>query len=142
MSLFLQPITLRAAREYVGLHHRHHKPPQGGLFAVSCADEEGLRGVAIIGMPVARMLADGFTAEVARLCTDGTRNERGTNSPTFFREMGELRTEKDGRRMPIDEAVRWALTGRGGRQYELFAPEHEEGCVRWGLCDAGGGEKR
>lgn len=31
-------------------------------------------GVAVVGRPVARMLQDGFTAEVTRLCTDGTRN--------------------------------------------------------------------
>lgn len=32
-------------------------------------------GVAIVGRPVARLLAcDPFTAEVTRLCTDGTRN--------------------------------------------------------------------
>jgi 3'-phosphoadenosine 5'-phosphosulfate sulfotransferase (PAPS reductase)/FAD synthetase len=37
--------------------------------------------------------------------------------------------------IPIDEVVRWARTGRGGRQYELFAPETEPGCVRWGLCE-------
>jgi len=31
-------------------------------------------GVAIVGRPVARMRDDGETAEVTRLCTDGTRN--------------------------------------------------------------------
>jgi hypothetical protein len=49
-------------------------PPQGGLFAVAVADESGVRGVAIVGRPVARLLADDFTAEVTRLCTDGARN--------------------------------------------------------------------
>lgn len=33
-----------------------------------------LRGVAIVGRPVARHLQDGYTAEVTRLCTDGTPN--------------------------------------------------------------------
>ena len=31
-------------------------------------------GVAIIGLPPARMSRDGFTAEVTRLATDGTKN--------------------------------------------------------------------
>lgn len=31
-------------------------------------------GVATIGRPVARMLDDGWTLEVNRLCTDGTKN--------------------------------------------------------------------
>lgn len=38
---------------------------------------------------------------------------------------------------PIDKVVEWSRTARGGRQMELFAPQHEEGCVRWGLCDTG-----
>jgi hypothetical protein len=33
-----------------------------------------LCGVAIVGRPVARLLQDGYTAEVVRCCTDGTRN--------------------------------------------------------------------
>lgn len=63
----LQPITLREARTFVAHHHRHHRPPQGGLFAVA-VDAGGIVGVAIVGRPVARMLADDFTAEVTRLC--------------------------------------------------------------------------
>ena len=55
-------------------HHRHHKAPQGGLFAVAVSDANDVRGVAIVGRPVARMLADGWTAEVTRVCTDGARN--------------------------------------------------------------------
>lgn len=74
MSLVLTPITLKAARLFVTEHHRHHKAPQGGLFAVAVSDDTTIRGVAIIGRPVARMLADGWTAEVTRLCTDGARN--------------------------------------------------------------------
>lgn len=75
MSLELKPITISAAKEFVGLHHRHHKPPQGGLFAVAVSVGGGaVVGVAIIGRPVARMLADGYTAEVTRLCTLGHPN--------------------------------------------------------------------
>lgn len=73
-SLRLCPVTLREARLFVGLHHRHHNPPQGGLFAIAAADSE-VRAVVIVGRPVARMLArDPFTAEVTRLCSDGAAN--------------------------------------------------------------------
>lgn len=68
------PCTLREARAFVAEHHRHHDPPQGGLFAVGCSDGTKIVGVAIVGKPVARMLADDFTAEVVRLCTTGERN--------------------------------------------------------------------
>ena len=74
MGLTVVPITLREARAYVGRHHRHHKPPTGGLFALAVADGEHVSGVAIVGRPVARALCDGWTAEVTRLCTDGTQN--------------------------------------------------------------------
>lgn len=43
---------------------------------------------------------------------------------------------QNGQVITIAEVVRWARTGRGGRQYELFAPETEPGCVRWGLCES------
>lgn len=31
-------------------------------------------GIVVVGRPVARHMADGWTAEVTRLCTDGSRN--------------------------------------------------------------------
>lgn len=46
--------------------------------------------------------------------------------------------------MPIDDAVAWSRTSRGGSvdQVELFAAgDSDAGCMRWGLCDTGGGEK-
>lgn len=76
MSLDLAPCTLREARSFVAQHHRHHRAPQGGLFAISAIDDDyGVVGVAIVGKPVARMLDDDYTAEVTRLCVlDGVRN--------------------------------------------------------------------
>lgn len=74
MSLQLQPVSISEAQRFVTLHHRHHKAPTGGLFAVAVSEGEAVRGVAIIGRPVARMLQDGWTAEVTRLCTLGDKN--------------------------------------------------------------------
>jgi hypothetical protein len=70
----LVPMTLREARAYVEQHHRHHRPPQGGLFAVGAAAGDRVVGVAIVGKPVARLANDGWTAEVVRVATDGTQN--------------------------------------------------------------------
>lgn len=70
----VKPMTLRAARDYVNANHRHHRAPQGGLFAVGCEVEGNVVGCAIVGKPIARFLNDGKTVEITRLCTDGTRN--------------------------------------------------------------------
>ena len=72
--LHVIPMTLREARKYVDRHHRHHRAPQGGLFAIGIAAADSVRGVAIIGRPVSRMMSDGYTAEVTRVCTDGVKN--------------------------------------------------------------------
>lgn len=73
--LSLKPIGTTAARAFVGTHHRHNLPPKMVMWAVSVVDEADIvRGVAMVGRPVARMLDDGFTAEVVRCCTDGAEN--------------------------------------------------------------------
>jgi hypothetical protein len=70
----LGPLTLAEANEFVAKHHRHHKPVTGHKFSIGVYAGNALVGVAITGRPVARMLDDGTTAEVTRLCTDGTKN--------------------------------------------------------------------
>ena len=74
MTLALCPISLQEARAFVDVHHRHHRAPQGGLFAVGVELDGEITGVAIVGRPIARMLNDGYTAEVTRCCTSGARN--------------------------------------------------------------------
>ena len=72
--LMLQPITLKEANAYVTKHHRHHGATLGCKFCIAVNDGGIVVGVVIVGRPVARALDDGWTAEVTRLCTDGTRN--------------------------------------------------------------------
>jgi hypothetical protein len=67
-------MTLSEANEFVRSHHRHHKPVPGAKFCVGVAVGEKVVGVAIVGRPVSRMLDDGWTLEVNRTCTDGTKN--------------------------------------------------------------------
>jgi hypothetical protein len=72
--LELQPITFKEACAFVRDHHRHHKPPVGHKFSIAVNDGEKVVGVAMVSRPTARMSDNGWTAEVTRLCTDGTRN--------------------------------------------------------------------
>lgn len=74
MSLEIVPTTIRAACSFVAQHHRHHRPPRGAILAIGAAKDGRIVGVAMLGRPVARRLQDGWTAEVIRLATDGTRN--------------------------------------------------------------------
>ena len=68
------PIRLDQANAFVALHHRHHPPVRGHKFSIGAVKDGSLVGVVIVGRPVSRLLDDGETLEVTRLCTDGTRN--------------------------------------------------------------------
>lgn len=72
--LELVPMTLKEANAFVEQNHRHHKPVTGHKFSIGLSDGEKIVGVAIVGRPVSRHLDDGWTLEVNRLCTDGTKN--------------------------------------------------------------------
>lgn len=66
------PLNITKANAYVAKHHRHSMPVLGAYFAVGIQREGVPCGVAIVGRPKARMLDDGVTVEVLRVCTDGT----------------------------------------------------------------------
>ena len=72
--LTIRPIDLRDANRYVFENHRHNMPTNGHKFSIAVYDDDRLCGVAICGKPVARLLDDGMTIEIRRVCTDGTRN--------------------------------------------------------------------
>lgn len=73
--LTVVPVELSDANEFVRRHHRHHEPVVGHKFSLGAVDDEGeVRGVAIVGRPVARGRQDGWTLEVTRLATDGCPN--------------------------------------------------------------------
>ncbi|MCX6763333.1 MAG: hypothetical protein NTZ97_01180 [Candidatus Moranbacteria bacterium] len=68
------PLTLKEANQFVLKYHRHNSSTTGCKFAIGVLDKNKLVGVAIAGRPVARLLDDGITLEILRVCTDGTRN--------------------------------------------------------------------
>lgn len=67
-------MTLAEANAFVTEHHRHHKAVPGCKFALGVSNGEKIVGVALVGRPVARRSDDGWTLEVNRTCTDGTKN--------------------------------------------------------------------
>lgn len=74
MSPSAVPVTLRDANAFVQQHHRHHPKARGCVFCLGVSESDRVVGVAIVGRPKARNLQDGWTAEVTRVATDGTRN--------------------------------------------------------------------
>ena len=73
-KLELVPLELAEANAFVAQHHRHHIPVVGHKHSMGASLAGRIVGCVIIGRPVSRMRDDGMTLEVARLCTDGTRN--------------------------------------------------------------------
>jgi hypothetical protein len=74
MSLRVTPIDFAEANAFVSAYHRHHKPMPGVKFCVAVSEGDKVRGVAMVGRPVARNSDNGLTLEVNRCCTDGARN--------------------------------------------------------------------
>jgi hypothetical protein len=74
VSLNVIPVELSEANAFVEKLHRHHGNVVGHKFSLGAVNDGQLVGVAIVGRPVARGRDDGWTLEVTRLCTDGTRN--------------------------------------------------------------------
>jgi hypothetical protein len=74
------PLTRDQANEFVGAFHRHNKPVTGHRFSIGAVQDEELVAVAIVGRPTARMLQDGTTADVTRLCSF----EHARNAPSFL----------------------------------------------------------
>lgn len=73
-NLKAYPLELKQANEYVDRLHRHHNSVHRDKFRVGAIKGGKLVGVVQVGRPVSRMLDDGQTLEVVRLCTDGTKD--------------------------------------------------------------------
>jgi hypothetical protein len=74
--LVLAPVTLEQANRYVQENHRHNGAMYAARFAVCLVDPDSgdVHGIAVAGLPNARMSCDGWTLELRRVCTDGSRN--------------------------------------------------------------------
>lgn len=77
MRFHVVPVTLAEANAFVSEHHRHHGEVVVARFSIGLVETtnpDKFVGVAIVGNPVARMLDDGWTLEVNRVATDGTKD--------------------------------------------------------------------
>ncbi len=66
----LRPATRDEANVLIRRWHRHHPPVKSHRFAIAAEISDEVVGVVIVANPVARLLNDGRTFEVVRLCID------------------------------------------------------------------------
>ena len=83
MKLSVIPITGHEANDFIKNFHRHNKPVRGQRFSIGASTDK-LVGVAIVGRPIARLLQDGLTAEITRVCVVDTA-PKGTCSFLYGR---------------------------------------------------------
>ena len=83
MNLSVIPITGHEANDFIKNFHRHNKPVRGQRFSIGASTDK-LVGVAIVGRPIARLLQDGLTAEITRVCVVDTA-PKGTCSFLYGR---------------------------------------------------------
>jgi len=102
----LFPITFRAAREFVGEHHRHNEPPQGHKFSIGLKSDGKIIGVVMCGRPIARAHDDGYTAEITRCCV--LENQPNANSKLY---AAALRAAKA---MGYRRAITYTLPSESG----------------------------
>lgn len=126
LRLAVVPCELAEANAFIAEHHRHHKPVLRDRFNLAVADEDGVvRGVAMVGRPVARHRQDGWTCEVLRTCTDGTPNACSALYAAAWRACKALGYRRLGTYILASEpgtslrAAGWVLIGeRGGGTWD------------------------
>lgn len=122
LKLEITPIQLDEANAFVAQHHRHHRPVVGAKFCIAVSEAAQVRGVAIIGRPVARHCDDGWTLEVNRCCTDGVKNGCSILYGAAWRAA---------RAMGFKRLITYTLPDEGG------ASLRASGWVCLGLCGGG-----
>lgn len=133
-----RPLIHWSEADVIEMHQRHSIPPNPlylrGASRVGCwpcimARKSELRDIAESDperIDTIRELEQAVAIAVRR------RGHMYDTPPAMF----QAKTGGTGACMPIDKVVEWSRTSLGGWQFELFAPEEEEGCVKWGLCES------
>lgn len=137
------PISLKEANDFVTNFHRHNgrTSRDGGKFAIGAAclkdENEGLVGVAIVGRPLSRILAeDSFTAEVLRCCVSP---QAPKNSCSFlYGHCWRVWEAMGGRRLityTLASESGSSLKGAGWTQKAIVKPrqkgwERNDACIR------------
>ena len=127
----IRPITFKFACDFINKNHRHHKATVGCKFCIGLYKNEKIIGVAVCGRPVSRVLDDGRTCEINRLCTDGTRNACSMLYGACCRIAKEMGYKK---------VITYILESENGSSLKAsnFTCEGKAGGIKWtGIRDTG-----
>lgn len=148
-----RPLIAWNERQVIEIHQNHGLAPNPlylqGALRVGCwpciyARKSEIRHIADSDperIELLRELEDDVAdLAAARYAVKGeTFESLGYARPTLFQApLGPT-----GEPWPIDRVVEWSRTIRGGREedrQELLFAAHNDGCMRWGLCDTGAKE--
>ena len=86
-----EPMELKEAQAYINRYHRHHQAAHRDKFRIAAKDGNEIIGVIQVGRPLSRVLDDGKTLEVLRLCSNGDKNVCSflySRAARIAREMG------------------------------------------------------
>lgn len=73
--MIIVPIELKEANTFIEKYHRHNKKVLRDKFRIGLKQNGELIGVANAGRPIARLLNDGETIEITRVCVkNGYKN--------------------------------------------------------------------
>lgn len=141
-----RPIIDWSYQDVIDMHKKHGAKPNPlylmGATRVGCwpcifSRKSEIRLIADIDPAridrVERLEAAVKAAATERYAKSGTVI---TSAPPGFFQATSRNREGVRPCIPIRKAVEWSRTVRGGKQFDLFAPDHgREGCMRWGMCD-------
>lgn len=143
-----RPLLRWTEQDVIDIHHRHGLRPNPlylqGASRVGCwpciyARKEEIRLMADIDPAriVKLRVLEAEVNEKAKARADAKGQELKWENAWFQDKSGGT-----GKTWPIDLAVEWSRTSRGGRQFEMFAADpRDAGCMRWGLCETNVKEK-
>lgn len=137
-----RPLIRWTEQDVIDIHKRHGLKPNplylNGVTRVGCwpciyarKSELRLIGLDTKRIDLIRELEEELT-ERARARAEAKGQVLKWERTWFAQGSGRALDEL----WPIDKAVAWANTSRGGRQFEMFqAAGRDQGCMRWGMCE-------
>ncbi len=144
------PLSLKEANAFVERYHRHNKKVVTHKFSIGLEEQGELIGVAIGANPIARLLDDGKTFEIRRVCVKPgfpnacskllARVKRIAQmmgyekviTYTLQKESGSSLKAVNGRRVAEVRPQRWKRNGKLG----TYQKACDEWKYRWELQEA------